>query len=217
MSSSFSPVRAEHDQPRRRRRERHVALLPRQHPAVAGLRRAQAHALRPEAALRLQPGGRHDRLAARDLRQPLLLLGVAARRDQHARAHHRRLEGRRRRERAAQLLEHDHGLEQRLRRAAVLLGHQHAEQAQLRQLLPERVGHALRVVLHRAHHRDRAVLGAQLAHRVAQDLLLFAEVEVHAISPTAATRRRAASRGCRLPRSAARCAPCTRSSSSRRP
>ena len=71
------------------------------------------HAARAEAVVRLEPRGRDDRVAGRDLRQPLLLLLVGAGAQQHARAHHRAHEVRRRRQRAAELLVDDDAVEHR--------------------------------------------------------------------------------------------------------
>ena len=59
-------------------------------------------------------------------------------------------------ERAPELRVDDHRVEHRHAAAAVLLGQRHAEQAELGELLPELVGVADRVVLHRSDHVEPA-------------------------------------------------------------
>jgi hypothetical protein len=88
---------------------------------------------------------------------------------------------RRRRQRAAELVVEDRRLEQRLAAAAVGLRDQDPDEALLRELLPETVGIAAGVVLEGAHDVDRGVLRAEGAHHVAQNAVLFGEVEIHAL------------------------------------
>ena len=77
--------------------ERHVPLRAGEHEAVAVGLRARLHALRAEAAVRLEPRGREDRLARRRSRgSHALLLLVGARREQRAGRQHRAHEVRRR-------------------------------------------------------------------------------------------------------------------------
>ena len=79
----------------------------------------------------------------------------------------------------AHLLEHDAHVDHAHPRAAVLLGHEQADDAQVGQAPPHLVGGAAVVVEHRAHVAQRCPLAEEAAHRVAQRLLLLAELEVH--------------------------------------
>ena len=169
----------EHEQPVGGLGERDVALHPVEPPAVTVGGRGQLHTLRPEAARRLEPRGRDDRIAGRDPRQPLGPLGVRPRPREHAPAHHRAHEVRRWRQRAPELGVDDDRVEHGHAAAAVLLGQRHAEQAEVGELLPELVGVPDRVVLHLAHDVEAAVPGAHPGNGLAEHLLLGREVEIH--------------------------------------
>jgi hypothetical protein len=161
------PRAREHEELRRCARESDVALLPVEPEPVSVRCGPQLHAARAEGAVRLEPGRRDDRLARRDAREPRLLLRLAAGVQQDRRRQDGAREVRGRRERAAELFVHDHGLEQRLPRAAEDLGDQDPRHADLGELLPERLGKPDRIVLGASHHLDRGVLGEHAAQHVA--------------------------------------------------
>ena len=164
-----------------------------------------------------------DRVAGDDARQPLLLLLLAPRPQQHAGAHHRAHEVRRRRERAPELHVDDRALERAHLRAAVLGRDHEPDQVELGHLLPELGREPDGIVLQRAHRLERRVRAAHAAHHLPQHLLLGREVEIHQFvlllmpirrsdcGVMVATGRRGGSRDCRRRRSAARCARCSRS------
>ena len=221
VASGASPVRAS--------TTRRVAALakgtwrfvPREHEAVAvAASRASCTPSGPKPPLRLEPGRREDRLARGDARQPA---SASAPRCPPRAARPRRS----RRSRSAATAP-ARGRAPRRRsppRAApgptppYSSGISRPMRPSSAELLPELRGVAHRVVLHRAHDLERRVLRAHAAHHLAQHLLLFAEVEIHAAllrRATASSRRRGASRDCRLARRGARCARCTRCRCGRR-
>ena len=85
---------------------------------------------------------------------------------------------RRGREGAPELLVECHALDQGHARSLVLLGQQQADEVELAELLPQRRWIPDRVVLHLADDLERAVARQQVAHRLAQELLLLVEVEI---------------------------------------
>ena len=176
-------------------------------------RRASQRAARPSGRSRRRVRATRARGSPRPTRSSAARPSSARRcprRAARSRATDGRHEVRRRRERASQLFVDDRRVDHRLRGAAELLGNQQAVDADFAELLPQLRGIAGRVVFHRAHGRDRRVLGAEAPHRFAQQLLLFAEIEIHATEPPASSARHGASRGCRPRRRAARCARCIR-------
>jgi hypothetical protein len=135
----------------------------------------------PGLALGLDQGGRQDRLAARDARQPALLLLGAPELGDGQRAQHHRLEDRHRGRRAAHLLHDPRHLQEAQTGPAVGFGNRDAEQARLGELLPQgaveaRPFAALDLLL--------ALVGRALAQDLGGEvenlLLLFGVGEIHA-------------------------------------
>ena len=80
----------------------------------------------------------------------------------------------------AQLFDHVHVIDVGERRAAVLLGEDHAEESQLAGFAEDLDGEVLRLVPLRDVRLDLAL--AELAHHVANLLLLVGQTEIHSNS-----------------------------------
>ena len=164
--------------------------------------RSSCDALRAEAAAGLEPRRRDDRLARRDPRAatPRFCSSVPAR-SEHARAHHRAHEVRRRRQRAAELLvddgavEHRHPASRRTRSGSIS-----PMRSSSAELLPELGRVADRVVLQRAHRR-RAPRSALHTPRTISRSISCSAVKSRSIVQLLASGlpagRRGGSRGCR--------------------
>jgi hypothetical protein len=123
---------------------------------------------------------REQRVACGDPRQPgpcLVGIGTVERRDRGDRGGE---EGRRRQV-AADLLEHDPRLDMPQAESAMLLADQDAGEAHLGELRPQVAREAGGVVgvAQRAHMADRCVLGDEAADRVLQSSLVVVEEEGH--------------------------------------
>jgi len=196
----------QHEQRVGRLGEHDVALAARQRPRRPRPGRLEADALLAEPAVGLEPRRRHDGLTRGQPGQPRVLLRVRAGSQQRRRRQHHRGEVRRRRQRTTELVVHDGRVEDRHLRPAVLLRQVQAQDPRLAQRGPELVGVPDRVVLELAHDLQPGVALAQAAHRVAQELLLFVEVEIHVGSSLrGSSARRAGPRGCRRVWSPRRC------------
>ena len=136
---------------------------------LRGLRRLRA----------LGDGERADRLARRQLRQPLLLLRVGARELQRFGRQHDRGVERHRRRGAADLLGDDADLERRQAHAAICLGNADARHAEIDEALPDIVGMGFGAVEHAPHDFGRALVGEEFANLLLEQLLVVGEIEVH--------------------------------------
>ena len=123
---------------------------------------------------------RADRLAARQLRQPRLLLRLAAAGDDRLAGEIDRGGERHRRQRRAQLLGQHAQPEMAEARAAVLLGDRRAGPAHGGDLLPQRLVVGLGPFQDAPHRRRGAALAQEFACLLAQLLQVVAEIEIHA-------------------------------------
>ena len=141
--------------------------------------RLERDALRVPARARLELRQRDAQRARCELREQLLLLHRAAALEQRDAAQDHRREERAGLHDAAHLLEDDDQVDEVEARAAVLLGQDEAHPAEPRHLLPLLVAEAPLVLHHLADVGHGAFLGEEVARRLAEHLLLFAEAEVH--------------------------------------
>ena len=112
--------------------------------------------------------------------QRRLLLGAAAR------GYARRAQGDRGKERTRQhglthFFQNDRQIDQRQAGTAVLLGDSQAGPAQLGHAVPDLVGVAAVVLHHLAHVRHRTFLAQEIRGRPAEEVLFFAEAEIHGV------------------------------------
>jgi hypothetical protein len=137
-------------------------------------------------------GARQHDLAARERREPALLLRVAAEAGDGEPAVDEGRERRQRGHRAPHLLEQQAELQEAHLHAAQRLGDGQAEQVRLGELRPELAVEPVALGLQFLQALDVQLLLEDLAGELAEHRLLFAEVEVHrvAASPTSPGRRR---------------------------
>src|SRR6185437_3228589 len=87
------------------------------------------------------------------------------------------------RERAAECLHHDHGLDRPAARPAIALGKRKPEQAELGILAPQLDTEPDRPLCEAFACRELVAVGHQPLDALAQHPLLFGELEIHALSP----------------------------------
>ena len=124
-------------------------------------------------------GERADRLAGRQLGQPLLLLRVRARELQRLGGQHDRRVERHRCRGASHFLRDDAKLERRQPEPAVLFGNAGRRHAELDEALPDLVGMSFVAVQHATHDLGRALVGEELTDLLLEQLLVVGEIEVH--------------------------------------
>ena len=189
MASAASPGAGQHHQPVSRRGEGHVPLDPVEPEAGTVGLGPDLDAARRVAVLGLQPGRGEDGLARGQARSHWSFCAVAAGGGQDPAPQDGADEMGDRGQRPPELLVEGHALDQGHARAAVLLGQQQADEVELAQLRPQRGRVADGVVLHVAHHVERAVAGQHVARRLAQHLLFLDEIKVQHVSTSFAIDR----------------------------
>ena len=135
-----------------------------------------------EIALALEQRQRADRLARGDLRQPLLLLRLAAGEQQRLGSEIDGRGERHRRQRAADLFGDHAELEMTGAGAAEFFRDRDAEKAHLGKALPQLLVVGRLAVEHRAHRFRRAFLGKESPRLITQLFLVFGEIEIHGVS-----------------------------------
>ena len=105
--------------------------------------------------------------------------GFAAAEPDEAAAEHDRGEIRLQHQRAADLLHHDHGLDRPAGRSAMLFGKRQAEQAEVGILLPHDQAPTARFVGVAPARFELVVIGEIPFATMPQQLLLFAQLEIH--------------------------------------
>ena len=144
--------------------------------AVGG---GELDALRRRIARPLEQRQRADRFAGRDLRQPLLLLRVAAGEQQRLGGEIHRGRERHRRHRPAHFLGDHAQFEMTRAGTAEFFRNRDPEKAHLRKALPEVLVVGRLALQHGAHRFRRALLGKETPRLVAKLLLVVGEFEVH--------------------------------------
>ena len=119
------------------------------------------------------------KIAGGDLRDQFGAQRLAAAKPKQTAAEHDGCKIRLKRQRAADLLHHDHGLDRPARRAAVLFVEGQSKEPKLRVTLPQRTAPAVGL-LHVALARIECVMvGEQTLDAMLQYLLLFSQREIH--------------------------------------
>ena len=157
----------------------HDALLAVDDPSVAVALRRGGDVGKVVARLALGMGEGEPQAAVGDLRQQVVALLVAAAEADESAAEHDRREIGLQRERAAERLHDDHGLDRPAAEAAVLLPERQAEQTKLGILRPELRAPAFRALAVALARFEVVAVRQQPLDTVLEQALLFAEVEVH--------------------------------------
>ena len=136
---------------------------------------------RRRIALAFEQRQRADRFARGDLRQPFLLLRLAAGEQDRFGGEIDRRRERHRRQRAAHFLGDHAEFEMARAGAAECFGDRDAEKAHLGEALPQFLVVRRLAVEHRAHRLRRAFLGEKFPRLVAHLLLFVGEIEIHGV------------------------------------